>query len=106
MDSSTYASCGVTSDSTIECWKWDRFDDEPFESDLAPWADVLRWIPEAVPTSSGWVQVQTSTTFACALNEAGEVHCFGAEVPEGSLWEALLNPVDEVPCTPILGPCD
>lgn len=52
---------------------------------------------DKVPTSGGWVQVESGGGYACAVDVEGQVACFGNEVPYATLADALANPVDTQP---------
>lgn len=74
LDSARSLTCGVTTDGHIECI-----------------ASLDDYFPAHVPTNDGWVQVAVSVTdeygytdssdtidvYACALDEHGQVYCFG-----------------------------
>jgi len=92
------ATCGITTDGHIRCWAGTVSD--PWED---PWSNS--WIPDDVPTSGGWAHVvmgDSDDHFACAIDAAGQVSCFGAGY-QGytSLANALDNPVDEPPTMPL-----
>jgi len=99
LSATSGATCGITTDGHIRCWAGASWDD--------PWYDTgsNSWIPNDVPTSGGWAHVvmgDSDDYFACAIDTAGQVSCFGAGY-QGytSLANALNNPVDEPPTMPL-----
>ena len=97
LSATSGATCGITTDGHIRCWAGASWDD--------PWYDTGSnyWIPDDVPTSGGWAHVvmgDSSDHFACAIDTAGQVSCFGDYWPLSSLEKALDNPVDEPPAMP------
>jgi len=91
------ATCGITTDGHIRCWAGAAWNDS--------WDDTgsNSWIPDDVPTSGGWAHVvmgDSDEYFACAIDTAGQVSCFGNYWVYTSLSTALDNPVDEPPPMP------
>ena len=74
MDSGERANCGVTTEGTIDCREWpDEF------------------LPSDIPTSDNWVQVEISTARACALDDEGQVTCFGDWSSSSTIEDALRS---------------
>ena len=81
--------CGITTEATIHCWGGERaFDEYSYSND---------WIADEVPTSTGWIDITMSDDYACAIDGAGGVSCFGNFWPATEIDSALNNPVDEPP---------
>ena len=74
IDSANHVNCGVTTDAHIACW-----------------GNSDKHIPSDVPTTAGWVQVGVSEGRACALDQDGQVHCFGDWDETYTLNDALLE---------------
>ncbi len=71
LDSSTYSTCGVTVEGRIACWSFHE-----------------KFLPTDIPTSSGWQQVGVFTGGACALDNDGQVTCFG---DTSHMWSSLQD---------------
>ena len=61
LSSSLWTTCGVTTEGTIGCW-----------GDLDD-----KYMPYDIPNTSGWVHLSFYWNRGCAIDEAGQVHCFG-----------------------------
>lgn len=104
LASTYYATCGVTMEGTIECWEqaWEgqQYSDGDSIFLVDPPLNWYNWIATDVPFTDGWVQVGLTTDYGCGLDIAGQIRCFGAFPPGGTLETALENPLDEPPCVP------
>jgi len=74
LDSADFDTCGVTTDGHISCWA-------PNDLDL----------PTDVPTTGGWVQVGVGPDRGCALDENGQITCFGDWEPSWSTLQDALR---------------
>jgi len=88
VDGGADHSCGIRVNGTLWCW---GRNDHGQLTELRTGADLERPEPTQVGTREDWVTVSTQASTACALTEAGELWCWGANT-YGQLASPIVSP--------------